>query len=169
MTERSVELSIANDWLTTKDDVIEIGAVTPYYWPKRISNIVDPTDDHKLVNIRASVFDVSLENRNVLCLSVLEHIGAGDYGLDCSPGLSIGALEIVLMQSKSALITVPVGYNKQLDNYIFKRISKDSKVYYLVRGQGEEDNNWKQVNMLKEKELEYGPLWANSLIIIKKH
>jgi len=168
MTERSVELSIADEWITTKENVIEIGAVTPYYWPKRINNIVDPTDNHKLVNIKASLFDVFLKDRNVLCLSVLEHIGVGDYGIDSSPGLSIGALEIILMQSKSALITIPVGYNKQLDNYIFKRIAKDSKVYYLVRGCGEKDNNWKQVNMLKNNELEYGPVWANSLIIIKK-
>ena len=168
MTERSVELSIANDWLATKDDVIEIGAVTPYYWPKRIKDIVDPTDGHDLVNINATLFDVSLKNKNVLCLSVLEHIGAGDYGLDSSPGTSIGALEIILMRSKSALITVPVGYNKQLDNYIFKRISKKSKVYYLVRGSGEKDNNWKQVNMLRKNELEYGPQWANSLIVIIK-
>ena len=54
MTERSVELALADEWLTTKDNVIEIGAVTPYYWPKRISNVVDPTDSHELVNIKAS-------------------------------------------------------------------------------------------------------------------
>ncbi|MBW2410704.1 MAG: hypothetical protein JRF72_12965 [Deltaproteobacteria bacterium] len=168
MTERSVELALADEWLTIKDNVVEIGAVTPYYWPNRIKDIIDPTDSHELVNIKASLFDVSLKERDVLCLSVLEHIGTGDYGQNFSPGLSIGALEIILMQSKSALITVPAGYNKQFEDYIFKRIYKDSKVYYLVRDKGEKDNNWKQVNMLKESELEYGPLWANSLIIIMK-
>ena len=57
VTERSVELALADFWLDHIDpsDVIEIGAVTPYYWPGRVSSIVDPCDSHPAVTLRQSV------------------------------------------------------------------------------------------------------------------
>ena len=39
MTERSVELHVADEWINNHNDIIEVGAVTPYYWPGRIKDI----------------------------------------------------------------------------------------------------------------------------------
>src|SRR4051812_26796604 len=82
MTERSVELAVANAWLDEQPgDIIEIGAVTPYYWPGRIGRIVDPVDTHPRVTDRVSLFDMDFSGQTVLSLSTLEHVGEGDYGL----------------------------------------------------------------------------------------
>ena len=48
MTERTLELALADIFLRGMRGrrIVEIGAVTPYYWPDRVSEIVDPADDH---------------------------------------------------------------------------------------------------------------------------
>ena len=42
-TERTVELAIADWWLKQHPDAVEVGAVTPYYWPGRVANVI-PVD-----------------------------------------------------------------------------------------------------------------------------
>jgi hypothetical protein len=80
-TERTVEMALADLWLTRHhDNVIELGAVTPYYFPGRIPVVVDPTDRHPLVTISESLFTVDFKAKNVLCISTIEHIGTSDYG-----------------------------------------------------------------------------------------
>src|SRR5262245_40536642 len=70
MTERSVEIGLADHWLSqVEGPVIEVGAVTPYYWPGRVSRIVDPGDDHPRVTDRESLFGLDFAQANVLCLS----------------------------------------------------------------------------------------------------
>lgn len=58
MTERSVELALAKEYIDTcEGNIVEIGAVTPYYfYSNKISNIIDPTDNHKRV-LKKSLFD----------------------------------------------------------------------------------------------------------------
>ena len=168
MTERAVELAIADDWLFKHDDVCEVGAVTPYYWPGRVKDVVDPSDENSAINIRLSLFDMSFENRNVLCISTIEHVGQGDYGLDKEPGLASKALEKITAEASSALITIPVGYNVELDRYVFARKGNDVTISYLGRGNGREDNDWRQISMPSGHQLTYGPKSANAVIVIEK-
>lgn len=97
MTERAVELALADRWLETVDAtrVIEIGAVTPYYWPRRVPHVVDPYDPHPYVTTRASLFDVDLSAGPVLSISTFEHIGIGDYGLPVDRSLVVNASQSV--------------------------------------------------------------------------
>ena len=121
MTERAVELPLADRWLESVDAarVIEIGAVTPYYWPRRVPQVVDPYDPHPLVTTRASLFDVDLSAGPVLSISTLEHVGIGDYGLPVDHSLAEKAFRKVFKESQSFLITVPVGYNETMDRFPF--------------------------------------------------
>lgn len=74
-TERTVELPIADRWLHAVDlaNVVEIGAVTPYYWPGRIARVIDPADNR--ATEKASLFDVDFAGRDVLSISTIEHVG----------------------------------------------------------------------------------------------
>lgn len=166
MTERSVELSIADEWINNHSDIIEIGAVTPYYWPGRIKNIVDPSDEHVLVNHRKSLFDVELSDKSVLSISTLEHVGKAEYGLKEERHLAVSAFEKITSEAKDFLITIPVGWNKYLDNYIIPlKDTKDYEIFFLCRDRGSKANNWKQFEKLSGGQLSYGD-YANSLIII---
>jgi hypothetical protein len=122
-TERTVELALADRWLTlvSPDRVTEIGAVTPYYWPRRIADVVDPADPHPLVTRKASIFDVSLAGRSVLSISTFEHIGIGDYGLPPDAELAFQAVRKLVAEAPVFLVTIANDYHRALDDYIFSR------------------------------------------------
>lgn len=107
-TERTVELPIADRWLASVDpaNVVEIGAVTPYYWPSRIARVVDPVDARAAE--RASLFDVDLTGRDVLSISTIEHIGEGRYGI-AENRTPLEALQKIAGEARSLLITFPCG------------------------------------------------------------
>lgn len=138
-TERTVELPLADRWLAAApaDRVIEVGAVTPYYWPGRVGRVVDPSDTHPQVTDRASLLDVDLTGRAVLCLSTLEHVGSGEYGLPADPALLHRAVEKLFAEASAFLITMPAGYNAQADAVLFDRSRPaDVTARYLVRQPG---------------------------------
>ena len=166
-TERTIELALANFWLNQVDEVWEVGAVTPYYWPGRIPYIVDPADQHPDVSHPVSLFELDFTGKNVLCISTIEHIGEDRYGLneDASP---IAALKKLLAESKNLLLTFPLGWREPLDEYILDYGHQlKGQVRFLVRN---EDETWQPV-AATEAWRPYGGngiTWANSLAIIEK-
>jgi hypothetical protein len=72
MTERSVEIALAIKYIgDVQGDIIEVGAVTPYYqlpMNNKIKHTIDPTDLHVKVDIRKSLFDYDFSNENVLSI-----------------------------------------------------------------------------------------------------
>jgi hypothetical protein len=175
MTERSVELAIADCWLQDVDRVslIEVGAVTPYYWPHRVPNVVDPYDPHPLVTIRESILDIDLSARPVLSISTFEHIGRGDYGLPQDPQLVLRSLEKLFAESPRFLVTVPRGFNATLDEYLLRLspVQVDVQLHHLVRHSS--GNDWRQEEDASKASLPYGfgkvrggRAWANSVAII---
>lgn len=132
-TERSVELAVADRWLglVPLESVTEIGAVTPYYWPRRVDDVVDPTDDHPLVARREGIETVKLVDRSVLSISTFEHIGRGDYGLQPDPPAAGRALDKLVQDAPRFLVTFAAGYNPWLDEHILRR--EDVRVRLLVR------------------------------------
>jgi len=174
MTERSVELALANVWLEQldTDQVTETGAVTPYYWPRRVSTIVDPYDSHPLVTDRASLFGLDFSGRDVLAISTLEHISMGDYG-PANPGETpVLALEKICRESRRFLITVPYGYNAAVDHTLFAdyRFADDVNATYMVRSV--RGNDWREASA-KEAAVPYGrasqnEYGANGLLIIER-
>jgi hypothetical protein len=168
-TERTVELGIAQYWLSKYNtNLVEIGAVTPYYFPGLIKEIVDPSDKNEYVNIRKSLFDVDITGKNVLSISTIEHIGTGDYYLHKNESDCIHALNKILKDSLACLITIPIGYNRVLDTYIQSGAVADSActdIYFRSKTL----NNWRHTrNLTVIDKISYGPHWANGLIIISR-
>ena len=174
MTERSVELALADAWLDQLDTtyLTEIGAVTPYYWPRRVSSVIDPYDSHPLVTHGISLFACDFSGRDVLAISTLEHISMGDYG-PATPGETpIHALEKICRESRRFLITVPYGYNAAVDNTLFGdfRFAEDVSATYMVRSV--RGNDWHE-SSAREAAVPYGranpdEYGANGLLIIER-
>lgn len=164
MTERSVELALAKEYIDKcADDVIEIGAVTPYYFfDDKLCEIIDPTDCHKRVT-RKSLFDCDLRGKNVLSISTVEHIGTSDYGMNEQKTV-IDAIEKILEESDSCLITAPMGYNSLLDRWVEKN-KQNVRVSVLKRSI---NNHWDEITDEDYIAIEYTPLWANGLVVIEK-
>jgi hypothetical protein len=174
MTERSVELALADAWFDQLETahVTEIGAVTPYYWPRRVCSVVDPYDTHPLVTHAVSLFAFDFSGRDVLAISTLEHISMGDYG-PATPGETpVRALEKICRESRRFLITVPYGYNAAVDDTLFAdyRFAADVSATYMVRSV--RGNDWRQASA-REAAVPYGratpdEYGANGLLIVER-
>ncbi len=164
MTERCIELSLAKEYLNLCDDiVIEVGAVTPYYFHEdRISKIIDPTDDHYRVTDKKSLFDCDIKGANILCISTVEHIGTTDFGMN-EKYTVVDAIDFIVSQAKSYFITAPLGYNKILDEWVRGSFQHED-VDVLIRGC---NNHWEVAKDINDIEnVEYTPYWANGVVII---
>lgn len=171
MTERSVELSLAEEWLKGVDgEVTEVGAVTLYYplnYGERVKHIIDPTDKHCGVDIRRSVFDCDLSGKNVLSISTVEHIGTGEYNYSDSH-TPVDAINKIVSESKSCMITAPIGYNSVLDEWIRTNMN-DKRRYNLKLLKRSCNNHWEEASIEEINEIEYiHGNGANGVISIEK-
>lgn len=141
-TERAIEVAMAKYWIMRMKNVIEIGAVTPYYYPNLVNEIVDPADGHYKVSDHKSIFDVDLRNRNVVCLSTVEHIGTGQYNVAETKDARM-AIDKLLDESAHCLITTPVGQNSLIDDYLRNHFREDNLTLYTRSFFG---NRWIIVN-----------------------
>ena len=168
-TERTIELALTDFWLTrVNEQAMEIGAVTPYYFPGRLLEVVDPTDAYPLVSKKESLFSVNMKGKNILSISTLEHIGTHDYNKISAKEDGISVLHKIIAQSKSFLITFPIGYNWRLENYVGNtRFCESIMINYYYRSLAH--NDWKHTRHYGViKNIPYGPLWANALAILEK-
>jgi hypothetical protein len=169
-TERTIELAMADRWLdlVSEIELTEIGAVTPYYWPRRIADVLDPTDPHPLVTKRLSVFDVSLTGRAVLSISTFEHIGIGDYGLPKNSGLAIAALEKLFAESPKFLVTFANRYNPALDDYVFSNRAYPSDVEIRLLARNQNGIGWVEKPVSKDSVRPYTSAGGGSIIVIHR-
>jgi hypothetical protein len=168
-TERTVELPLADYWLTRApaDRVVEVGAVTPYYWPGRVARVVDPADDHPQVGERTSVLDLDMTGRAVLSLSTLEHVGSGEYGLPPDPAAQRRAIDKLCAEAAAFLVTMPAGYNAQTDAVLFDApVPPGVTARYLLRVSG--PPYWREVGRAEARRpysTPGGHRWANAVAV----
>jgi hypothetical protein len=174
MTERAVELALADLWLSRRSptDVTEIGAVTPYYWPGRVVDIVDPFDPHAAVTDRRSLFARGFAGWDVLSISTLEHIGFEDYGPSEKHETVAGALAKLFSEPRSILVTLPFGFNPKADEALINAtVPKDGRRTFLVRSP--DDNDWREAAWPSAGTVRYGGAsldsrWANGLAVFER-
>jgi hypothetical protein len=182
-SERCVELALADAWLRDLGpaaEVVEVGAVTPYYWPRRVGRVIDPFDPHPDVTDRCSLFQTDLNGERVLSVSTLEHIGTGEYGSSEGPEQNAAAFRKLFRECRQFLVTVPAGYNPRVDELVFDSgtIPLDVAVSFLVR---DGDDGWRQEVEPTRARLPYGDpavmkqfpgthigRWANAVIVLER-
>lgn len=111
--ERAVEVVLAERFLAefNHPQVLEIGAVTPYYI-ERSHVVADPFDDHPRVTIKARAEEIDYTGRDVLSISTLEHIGESEGSARDG---AWPVVERLVRDCRNCLITWPVGLNPGLD------------------------------------------------------
>jgi len=170
MTERTIELALADIFLggVDADRVVEVGAVTPYYWPGRLRTVIDPADDHDFVSDRIGWSDWAGSGETILSISTFEHIGAGEYGLAPDPSLTSAAVDKLLQGHETFLVTYPAGYNPELDLIVAAANRTSPGWRILVWHRGTRGNDWRQIGFdeLTPALCTYGPAWANTLVAL---
>ena len=139
---RAIEVSLGG-WFAHKfnNDIIEIGDVCWQYSVFNNWKVLDPYGPFENA-IRADVMDVDYTGLSVLSLSTFEHFSESAYG-NIDKNKPIKALEKVHREAKNYLITIPIGAERSLENYL--KNQNEIKYTFMVRDNKRgETNNWHQ-------------------------
>lgn len=142
--ERSIELGLG-EWFVNKfnNKIIEIGDVCPHYSIYQKWDCLDPYGPFKNA-IRKDVMEMSYAGLNCLSLSTFEHFAETEYG-NVDKEKPIKALEKLHAESPNYLITIPIGADRNLENYI-KNQAKIKYTFMVRNSKRGEVNNWHQSN-----------------------
>ena len=166
--ERAVEVPIANYFLSKADPArtIEIGNVLSHY--QTISHrvidkyeVAPEVENCDVVNIEGST-----EYDLIISISTLEHVGFDETPKDPSKILlALSRLNKLLSGKGRLVVTLPIGYNPHLDQFIGEhRIHFDTE-YYMRRKSAL--NTWQQVDHETALCCRYGyPYVAANAILI---
>lgn len=159
--ERTIELPLAEYFLNKFSDtnIIEIGAVTPYYFDTS-HKIIDLFDPYKFVE-RIDARNYHYFNSNVLSISTIEHIGNGEFHNKVDDSAFI-LINRITKEANNYLITIPLGYNEKLESAIEK-----SNLNYIILERKSTANEWK-LNEVKSFKFKYNFPYnnANAICVI---
>ncbi len=136
--ERSVEVPLGQWFIDKfKNEVLEVGCVMPYYGYEN-HTIIDLTDVHPK-NIKANGLDWDYKDKNVLCISTIEHYNKREYN-NGSDEDAITQLHKIIDHASNWLITYPCTYHPLMDDYLFNH----PEITRVVLKRVDWDNNWEQ-------------------------
>jgi glycosyltransferase involved in cell wall biosynthesis len=166
--ERAVEIPIAMEMVRRYEgtNILEIGNVLSNYY-KFEHDILDKYEIAKGV-INEDVVDFESDKRYDLIVSVstLEHVGWDEKPHDNMKILrAIENLKTLTSPSGTIIVTIPLGYNYNLDKVLRDGIIQFSKRYHLMRTS--KGNEWKEASWEDVQKSKYNPSQriANALLI----
>lgn len=170
--ERAVEIPIFQQLVreNIKANILEVGCVLKWYKSSPKSNWIIIDKFEKFDNtINLDIIDYNPRKKFdlILSISTMEHVGLEDGSLDVYKVIkAINHIVANCLSKKGKFIfSIPIGYNKYLDNQIFsKRIHLSKTYYFLKRG----NNEWTEVDRKKVMNCEYNKhyrIGARGLII----
>ena len=128
--ERIIELRLAINWYEKlieqgkKDNIVEIGNVLQFYGHVE-HRCIDKFAEYPDISAGGEVekvdaLDVDLTDKDVMCVSTIEHVGMADYD---NPKPNEGAdgvalLDKIVAEAKSYFITFGPNYNRKLDVHV---------------------------------------------------
>ena len=121
LNERAVETALAIEILREHagQDILEIGNVMAHYVP--VDHLVVDKYEHATGVVNTDVADLVLDERFdlIVAVSTLEHVGLDEASLDPDkPGRAIARLQALLKPGGLLWVTLPVGYNTDLDRQL---------------------------------------------------
>lgn len=168
MNERAVEIPIIFEFIKKfrGKNILEIGNVLSHYYSVN-HEVIDKYEKNEGVkNIDIVEFDSEERYDLIVSISTLEHVGWDEEKKDSQKIIyAIQKLRDYLKPYGRLVVTLPLGYNTNMDHLFSENKIQFDDQYYLKRVS--ENNLWKQVNWSDIKDSKYNtPFpYANGLII----
>lgn len=167
MNERAVEIPIT--WNLMRNhasaDVLEIGNVISHYY--QFGHTVVDKYEKGRGTIQQDVVDLALPKQYplIITISTIEHVGWDETPR--TPGKHRQALDVLkkcLAPNGMLAVTLPIGYNPDLDKDLFEGVLGFNEIHYFKRVTQEE---WQQAGMEDIRDSKYGTPFraANGLAI----
>jgi hypothetical protein len=145
--ERTIEIPIICRYLSENmdDNILEIGNVLSHYF-KINHDVVDKYEKAEgVINEDVVDFQTSKKYNLIISISTLEHVGWDEIPRDPEKIFSaIDNLKLHLAPEGKLVVTLPLGQNSILDNYLETGKIKFTENYYLRRIT--KSNKWKELN-----------------------
>ena len=135
--------------------ILEVGNVLSHFYRLR-RDVVDKFEKMVgVINQDIVKFKPKEKYDLIVSISTLEHVGLDDTTKD--PRGTLKALRNLkqncLKRNGKIVVTLPLGYNKEMDRLLFASKLGFSSVYFLKRVSG--DNRWKQVSKDEGRKIRY--------------
>jgi hypothetical protein len=166
--ERAVEVPVA--WGVVRnfppERVLEVGNVLPHYF-KSSHTVLDKDEaDPRVVNADVVEYNTDRRFDLILSISTLEHVGF-DYSEVVEPHkilLAIDHLRGLLADHGRLVVTVPMGYNRYLDELLRDGTLRFDRLLAMERIS--RDNRWRETSWANIAHARYGEPYrgANGLV-----
>lgn len=157
INERCVEIPII--WkivcLHEGKNILEIGNTLSYYFDIK-HDVIDKYDKHKSSIINQDIVDFSSSKRYdlIISISTFEHIGFDEEPKEeYKAARAIKNVKNLLSPKGKAYITIPLGYNIELDKMLLSREMELDYLYFLSR-KSSTINLWTQIKQ-EDLRIEY--------------
>lgn len=146
--ERAVEIPFALWFYSSHphERVLEVGNVLSYYSRLQSRDIIDKYETIPgLINEDLLVFQTKNRYDLIISISTIEHIGWDEMDHDPSKSLqAIHKLLALLDPRASLLVSVPVGYNPSVDDFVLRDSEWSSSI--ILVGRNSRSGVWKQIS-----------------------
>jgi len=171
--ERAIEIPIVSEILkkSKAKNILEVGNVLSHYFPVTY-DIVDKYEQAKgVINQDIVDFHPSKKYDLIISISTIEHVGWNEvpsYKIQHTPMKVYKAIENMkgLLASKGRMvITVPLGYNSELDELISNETIRFTRRLFMKRVS--KDNKWIEVDYKDVKGAKYAsPFYAANALLV---
>jgi hypothetical protein len=166
--ERAIEIPIIMNYIKkfSSKKILEVGAVLPQYFPKIKKDTIDKFEKGKnIMNIDVLDYKPIKKYDLIVSISTLEHVGYDDDVKNPKGTINaVNALkENCLATGGKMVITLPIGYNQNVDKLIFSNeLAFDEKVFFKKKNAF---NKWQIVSPDKAKGAKFGKENAETVVI----
>ncbi|MFA6172227.1 MAG: hypothetical protein WC334_07085 [Kiritimatiellales bacterium] len=166
-TERVVEIPIAIETCQLNGEILEVGNVLNQYFQFE-HEVVDKYEKSPgVINEDIATFTPGKQYDLIISISTLEHVG-WDESLR-RPDKLILALEnlkLLLKPEGRLIVTVPLGYNSFLDEFLRHKMTDLTKIYFMKRISAL--NEWAETDMEDALNRPFGSIYpcANAIAVL---
>ncbi|MBI5401672.1 hypothetical protein HZB05_02490 [Candidatus Wolfebacteria bacterium] len=167
--ERTVEVPIIWEEIKKAESgkILEVGNVIRNYYPKSSHDVLDKYEKGKnIINEDVNEFKTDKKYDLIVSISTMEHVG-----WDETPRLPEKVIrafknlkENCLVDNGKIIFTIPLGYNRMLDEFLRSNKLSFTEQYFLKRISP--DNHWAEVGYNEVKEAIYGYPFPNANAIM---
>ena len=168
INERAIEIPIIMDYIhnSSAKTILEVGAVLPHYYPALQKEVIDKFEiGPGISNEDVVTFTPHKKYDLIVSISTLEHVGFDDDIKD--PLGIIKALNNLklncLQKGGKMVITIPIGYNKDVDGHLFTNNLGFNEEYFFKKKNV--FNTWKEISKEEAKKIEYSGFHAKAIVV----
>lgn len=173
MMEGCLGMSIVNFWLKKHEasEVFEVGSLTSQYSLPRVKQIANLSNLCKGISGSCLLGEQDYTGKTILSGFILESFYKSKDTLSEDEAKNfITILQKILLEAQECLIIFPVGYNREIDEYVVQNTDNfGSNISVSSYVRKEEDKSFVLENNLSRiASINYGPDSTNGIIIIEK-